>query len=88
MQYADTIRGFIIENFLFGEERQINADTSFLANSIIDSTGMLELVGFLEETYGVAIGDDELIPENLDSLKNLEAFLVRKVGAAAGQSAG
>jgi len=74
------IRGFIIENFLFGEEdcRLSNAD-SFLDQGIIDSTGVLELVMFVETTYGIAILDDELVPANLDSINNRIRFITRKI---------
>ena len=88
MRYAEEVKGFIVENFLYGEEREMDEDASFLATGIVDSTGILELVSFLEETYGVSIADDELVPENLDSLKNVEIFLDRKIGTAAGQAAG
>ena len=88
MRYAEEVKGFIVENFLYGEEREMDEDASFLATGIVDSTGILELVSFLEETYGVSIADDELVPENLDSLKNVEIFLERKIGTAAGQAAG
>ena len=88
MRYAEEVKGFIVENFLYGEEREMDEDASFLATGIVDSTGILELVSFLEETYGVSIADDELVPENLDSLKNVEIFLERKISASAGQAAG
>ncbi len=74
------IREFIIENFLFGEpDDDFNGETSFLEEGIIDSTGILELVTFLEETYEIQIEDEELIPENLDSINNVVAFLKRKL---------
>ena len=53
--------------------------TSFLESGVIDSTGILELIAFLEEEYGISIDDDEIIPENLDSLKNLSVFLQRNI---------
>jgi acyl carrier protein len=77
------IRAFIIENFLFGEEGDLKEDTSFLEEGIIDSTGVLELVDFLEEEFEISIEDEELIPENLDSLKNIAAYLERKIKQAA-----
>lgn len=80
MDYSSTVRDFIVENFLFGEGDQLQDDTSFLEMGIIDSTGVLELVMFLEETFGMKIQDDELVPENLDNLNNIAAFLDRKVG--------
>ena len=60
------IRDFIIDNFLFGNADGLNDNTSFLEEGIIDSTGILELVGFLEEAFNIHIQDEELVPENLD----------------------
>ncbi|MCX5844296.1 MAG: acyl carrier protein [Deltaproteobacteria bacterium] len=79
MSYLDTVRQFIIENFLFGEESKLEDDMSFLENGIIDSTGILELIAFLEETYNIKVEDEELIPENLDSLSNAAAFIETKM---------
>ena len=72
------IRNFIIENFLFGNANGLKDDTSFLEEGIIDSTGVLELVTFLEETFEIQVDDEELIPENLDSIDNVAAYLERK----------
>ena len=73
------VRGFIFENFLFdGEEGDLKNDESFLDQGIIDSTGVLELVDWLEEEFGVQVDDDELIPENLDSVNQLTAFIKKK----------
>ncbi|HVK75743.1 MAG TPA: acyl carrier protein [Kofleriaceae bacterium] len=72
---------FIVDNFLFGNVAEAPAPrTSFMETGLIDSTGVLELVAFVEEKYGVKVGDDELVPENLDSVANLAAFVVRKTG--------
>jgi acyl carrier protein len=79
VEYSNTVRQFIIDNFLFGEETEIPASASFLEEGIIDSTGVLELIGFLEETYEINVEDEELTPENLDSLNNIVDFLQRKV---------
>ncbi|HEX9021462.1 MAG TPA: acyl carrier protein [Nitrospirota bacterium] len=76
---ADAVKNFIIENFLYGEDGRLRDDTSFLGSSIIDSTGVLELVGFLERNYQITIDDDEMVPENLDSLNNIAQFLKRKL---------
>ncbi len=79
MQTQEEIRDFIIENFYYGQDDDTLADdTSFLQNGIIDSTGVLELVSFLQEKYAIRIGDDELIPENLDSLSKVAAFIKKK----------
>ncbi len=76
---SSKVREYIIENFLFGEGDSLKDDTSFLEDGIIDSTGILELVMFLEETYGIKIEDDELVPENMDSMLNIAQFLERKL---------
>ena len=73
-----TLRQFIIDNFLFGDDDGLADDTSFLEEGIIDSTGMLELITFLEETFSIQLDDEELIPENLDSINNLINFLSKK----------
>ena len=73
------VKEFIIGNFLFGDDSMLPEDSSFLEAGIIDSTGILELVTFLEEKFFIKIEDDELIPENLDSLTNIETFLIMKI---------
>ena len=75
----DKIRQFIVENFLFGDDNGLKDDISFLDEGIIDSTGILELVSFLEEEFSISVEDEELIPENLDSIRNVVAYLERKV---------
>jgi acyl carrier protein len=74
------IRRFIVDNFLFGQDDGLNNATSFLEQGFIDSTGVLELVAHLEETYDIKIGDDELVPDNLDSIDCIAAFLEKKKG--------
>jgi acyl carrier protein len=78
-EMRDKIKAFIVENFLFGKDDGFEDDTSFLEEGIIDSTGVLELVSFLEEEYGIAVEDEELIPENLDSINNVTKYLERKM---------
>ena len=73
------VKQFIVNNFLFGEGDAFLEDTSFLDKGIIDSTGFLELISFLEKHFSIHIADDELLPENLDSLKNIAVFLERKL---------
>ena len=79
MDYIEDINKFIIDNFLFGDDNNIKNDASLLENGIIDSTGVLELISFLEETYEITIEDDEMIPENLDSMDNINNFLKKKL---------
>ena len=79
------LREFIISNFLFGQDTiQLGEDDSFLDKGIIDSTGILELIGYLEETYQISVEDDELIPENLDSINNVGAFIALKLRGSDG----
>ncbi|PYR03280.1 MAG: acyl carrier protein [Acidobacteria bacterium] len=82
--YELELRQFIVENFLFGKEDAplANGD-SLLELGIIDSTGVLELVSFLEQKYGFTIQDEELVPENLDSIDRLVQFVRRKAEIAA-----
>ena len=73
------IRRFIGENFLFGQHDNLPAgDESLLERGIIDSTGVLELVAFLERRYGFQVEDRELVPANLDSIDRVVAFVTRK----------
>ncbi|QDU05068.1 acyl carrier protein [Gimesia chilikensis] len=74
------IRNFVAENFLFGEDPEsLQNDDSFLETGIIDSTGVLELVAFIEDQYDVEVDDDELVPENLDSINRLMDFIESKI---------
>ena len=73
------IRAFVVENYLFGEEGTMGNDDSFMETGIIDSTGILELVRFLEATFGVKITDEELIPDNLDSINKIVAYVEAKL---------
>jgi acyl carrier protein len=75
------LRAYIVENFLFGDESApfvFLDDDSFQERGIVDSTGILELVCHLQEHYGIDIQDDELVPENLDSLTKVARFIERK----------
>ncbi len=75
---SQSLRAFIDENFLFGVQTAYGDDDSLLEGSIIDSTGVLELVAHLEDTYGITIADEDLIPENLDSISGLTQFISRQ----------
>lgn len=74
----EDLRQFIIENFLFGQLGKLEDNTSFQETGIIDSTGVLELLNFVQMNYGIEISDEELVPENLDSINNLAHFIERK----------
>ena len=72
------LRNFIVENFLFGREIDFSDDDSFLERGIIDSTGVLELLAWLESRWQVKVEDNELLPENLDSVNRIMRSVERK----------
>ena len=74
----EALRHFVIQNFLFGQGEALNDGESFLEAAIIDSTGVLELVGFIETTYGITVADADLVPANLDSVDRVVSFVTRK----------
>jgi acyl carrier protein len=79
MDMKKIIRQYILENLLFTEDESVLQDSdSFLDGGIIDSTGVMEIILFIEETFGIKVDDDEMIPANLDSIDNLSAFIMRK----------
>lgn len=76
------IRTFVRDTFLIGQDDGgLTGDTSFLEQGMIDSTGVLELVSYIEEAFGFQIADDELVPENLDSINRITRFIGRKIEA-------
>jgi acyl carrier protein len=73
------IRQFILSNFLFSsDDALLGSDDSLLDRGILDSTGVLELVAFLESRFGIKVSDDELVPENLDSVVRITSFIESK----------
>lgn len=74
---TEKISNFISENFLYGEEG-MKGNTSFIESGLIDSIGIMELVGFVEKTFELKVNDEELLPENFDTLDNLVMFVHRK----------
>lgn len=77
------VRGFILENFMFSnDESALNSEESLLEKGVIDSTGVMELVAFLEDEYHFQVKDDELVPDNLDSVRNIVAFVDSKCAAS------
>jgi acyl carrier protein len=78
MDQKSEIRSFIEKNYLFSSEGTLLDSDSLLQKGIVDSTGILELISFLEEKFGIAINDDELLPANLDSIENIVNFLEKK----------
>ena len=85
MTTAERVRKFITENFYIADKGSLSDDASLLDKGIIDSTGVLEVVAFLESDLGVSVDDAEILPENLDSIGRIAAYVERKkAGAAAG----
>ena len=82
MDNSSKVREFVVENFLFGDGEELKQETSFMEEGIIDSTGILELVFFLEETFSISVEDDELVPENMDSLRSIAGFIDRKLNGS------
>ncbi len=75
------VRDFIITNFLFGvDDGSLKREDSFLQNGVLDSSGVLELVAFLEQSYKIKVNDHELTSMNLDSIQNVAAYVGRKLG--------
>jgi acyl carrier protein len=87
MERSDTetkVRAFIEDNFLFrSDDAALAADASLLDAGLIDSTGILELVGFLEGTFGIVVADAEIVPANLDSIAAIAAYVDGKLVKAA-----
>ena len=79
---AATLREFIAENFLFRADADVSDSQSLLDSGVIDSTGVLELIAFLEQTYGIRVADEEIVPDNLDSVDNMTRYLSTKLAAA------
>ena len=84
MTTEQRVRQFIIENFYVTDPSTIDDETLLVTNGIVDSTGMLEVITFLEQQFGIRIADQEMTPENLESVSRIARFVSRKRGEAAG----
>jgi len=76
-----SVRSFVEENFLLGSELEVADTDSLLQLQIVDSTGFLEIVAFLETTFAIKVRDDEMVPENLETIANITAYVSRKLGS-------
>ena len=75
------LREFIIDTFLIADEdEELNDSDSFMQTGLIDSTGILEVITYLESEFTISVEDDEMIPDNLDSVDNLVNYVMRKTG--------
>ena len=77
-EIAQRVRAFLVETFLLGDDDGFGNGESLLDSGIVDSTGVMEVVAFLEESFAIAVDDDELVADNLDSVERLAAFAARK----------
>lgn len=78
---TERIRAFVVDTFLLGDDDGFGDDDSLTDAGIVDSTGVMEVVAFLEETYGITVDDDELVADNLDSIKRLRTFVETKLAS-------
>ena len=82
-EISQAVRRFIAENFMFRDDGHgLGAEASLLEAGIIDSTGVLELICFLESTYDIEVADEEMLPENLDSIRAIASYVSRKLKSA------
>jgi acyl carrier protein len=80
MQTETKVREFVLKNYLFTTEQSaLKSEDSFMKSGIMDSTGILEMIMFLHDEFGVDVMDDEMVPENLDSVQNVVAFVDKKL---------
>jgi len=78
----DRLRAFIIENFLFGDtDYALEDDASLIDNDVMDSTGVLELIAFIDEAFGIKMADADIVPANLDSLSKITAYVTARKAA-------
>lgn len=84
-QTENTIRSFMAENFIIETDSAVlNADTSLTQSGVVDSMGVLELIMFIEQEYGITIPDEDTLPENLDSVSRIVSYVSRRLGASIG----
>jgi acyl carrier protein len=84
MKVEEKVRAFITDSFYVSDPAELGEETPLVTSGIVDSTGMLEIIAFLESDFGIRIGDEETTPENLGSIARIAAFVERKLGAPAG----
>lgn len=84
MTVQQRVRQFIIENFYVSDPDGLADDSLLVTSGVVDSTGMLEMIAFVESEFGIRIADDEMVPENLESIERIASFVARKRQAAVG----
>lgn len=78
-QISAVIRGYIVDNFLFGDGNGLSNSESLLEAGALDSTGVIELVGFLEESFAIPIRDEDLVPDNFDAVDRITRFVIGRL---------
>ena len=78
------MKQFVVENFYVNDPSEIRDDTSLITTGLVDSTGMLEVIAFLEGEFGISVHDHEMSPENLETIGRIAAYVERKRTARAG----
>lgn len=79
MEYKSEINEFIVENFLFGDTKELHDNTNILESGIVDSTGILEIICYMEETYNLTIDDEEVTRSNFSTISSMDNFLQTKL---------
>ena len=80
MEIKEQVRGFVTSNFYVADPASLEDAASLLDRGIIDSTGVLEVIFFIEETFGIKVEDSEMLPDNLDSIELIANFVAKKKG--------
>ena len=80
MDIKEQIRSFITSNYYVSDPASLQNESSLLDQGIIDSTGVLEVIFFIEETFGIKVEDSEMLPDNLDSIEKITNFVTLKKG--------
>jgi acyl carrier protein len=78
MEIRDRVRDFVVSNFYVADPASLEDDASLLERGIIDSTGVLEIIFFIEDAFGIKVEDSEMLPDNLDSIQRITRFVMRK----------
>jgi acyl carrier protein len=80
-QIQEEVREFLINNFIFDSSVQLGTEASLMENGVVDSTGILEVIMWVEQNFGIHVEDSEVLPENFDSIGNISRYAERKIGA-------
>jgi acyl carrier protein len=81
MEREEVVKAYLVDNFLYGDSDGLTRTSSLIETGVVDSTGILELVGFVEETFGVTVEDRDIVPENFDSIEKIVSYIGAKLPA-------